>query len=856
LQNENCELPAINLQFSFFNLQFSILILHPSSLIHPMPFHILQTWQVLLRAATVLAIVACFSARPAVAQRPVSAGKGSYAEYPPPDAGRGALDMVQRKFALVDRTDRPIPTNKLWTALLEGKASGSLWMYPWRVDPRESGLELHFPIKWLSSGSDPMCDAPLRVSGVDFRSHGLQVKDWGDWTLSFRLPASESKYIDVTIGEGMPIVWAEPHGVELTVDAGRDATFTTINGAPVTFPSQGNTLVIAAAGRLYGLFVPPGTQFTQVAGKLLLQISRGKSFAAFAAIKDRRDLPAFSECAYSIPRGSRMDWAYDARRGKVTTTWTVKTEPLLAGKADVVMQGWLAHHWRGEATATKLDGPQYLTPRGLMQTAIGNRFQWVYDFDGFLPNLPAPREEGRKLGAIQREPGMEKRGMEQGATQRVPGRESDRLSPCSLLPAPRFDPQWMAQLLDNCARNPKYGDDSYWGGKDLLRFAQYMQMARELKSPEYGRLRELSRKSLADWLTYTPGEKAHYFTRYANWHALIGIKDSYDSARFNDQHFHYGYLTLSAALLGMEDPRFLADYGPMLRLVAKQYANWDRDDARFPFLRTFDIWAGHSWAGGLGSPGGNNQESSSEAMQSWIGLYLLGTMLDDAQMTAAGAMGYAMESRATMEYWFNVHGDILPAEYKHPIVGVLWSGGLVYGTYFSGDPGWIYGIQCLPQSPGLDYLVRDRRFAAKAFGEALAARKKKEGSDDLARMGDLGSVLLAQASLSDPEWAIGEFDRLWDANSPIVHKHFGAGTTYYNAHAYSALGYRLWNVHLSVPTSAVYYNAATKTVSFVVYNPKPEPVTVEASREGKVLGTLVAGPRQLTCVHKLRTAVP
>ena len=218
----------------------------------------------------------------------------------------------------------------------------------------------------------------------------------------------------------------------------------------------------------------------------------------------------------------------------------------------------------------------------------------------------------------------------------------------------------MERLLEYCADNPNYGDDSYWGGKDLLRFAQYMQMARELKSPTYSRLRELSRKSLADWLTYMPGEKAHYFVRYPNWHALIGIKDSYDSARFNDQHFHYGYTTLSAALLGMEDRQFLADYGPMLRLVAKQYANWDRDDPRFPFLRTFDIWAGHSWAGGLGSPGGNNQESSSEAMQSWIGLYLLGTMLDDAKMTAAGAMGYAIESRATMEYWFNQHGDILP----------------------------------------------------------------------------------------------------------------------------------------------------------------------------------------------------
>ena len=455
-------------------------------------------------------------------------------------------------------------------------------------------------------------------------------------------------------------------------------------------------------------------KFVETAGKMVLRHPAGEIIRGLCALRSAGDLATLARCAYSIPRDSRMDWSYDVRQGKVTTTWTVKTEPLLpvgtrySGSADVVLQGWLAHHWRDAASDVKLTGPEYLTPRGPLRTLLGNAFQWVYDFDGFLPNLPAPTSD------------------------------------------PTFDPQRMAQLIEYCAKNPKYGDDSYWGGKDLLRFAQYMQMARELKSPAYARLREQSRKSLADWLTYTPGEKSHYFTRYKNWHALIGIKDSYDSVRFNDQHFHYGYLTFSAALLGMEDPAFLADYKDMLRQVAKQYANWDRQDRRFPLLRTFDLWAGHSWAGGLGSPGGNNQESSSEAMQSWIGLYLLGTMLDDAEMTAAGAMGYAMESRATMEYWFNLHGDILPAEYKHPLVGVLWSGGQVYGTYFSGDPGWIYGIQCLPQSPGLDYLVRDPQFAAKAFRTALAARKAKEGSDDLAVMGDLGNVLLAQASWSIP----------------------------------------------------------------------------------------------------------
>jgi len=114
--------------------------------------------------------------------------------------------------------------------------------------------------------------------------------------------------------------------------------------------------------------------------------------------------------------------------------------------------------------------------------------------------------------------------------------------------------------------------------------------------------------------------------RYPNWPALVGFDSSYGSEQFNDHHFHYGYFTFASALLGMYDPTFLntTNYGAIAKLVAKEYANWDRTDQNFPFLRTFDIWAGHSDAGGFSSPGGNNQESSSEAMQSWGGLFLLG----------------------------------------------------------------------------------------------------------------------------------------------------------------------------------------------------------------------------------------
>ena len=747
----------------------------------------------------------------------VSVGRGSYASVPPAEAGKGAAEMLQRTIPLVDPSiDRAIPTNKYWTNLLKGKPTGELWVYPLRVDPKETGLALFFPKDWNAKGelkSDAQNDPLFKIEGVDFRSPSLLVKDWGDWTLSFRLPQSEARYLDITVGEGLPCVWVESKGVDLNLSPGAGSTFTDGRGVAVNFPFSGDRLVITANGRNYGLFFAPGTQLAREGDVLHLKFpASGRAFLTIAALSGPADLALFAQAAYSIPRDSRIDWAFDAPKGKVTTTWTVKTEPLVAGKPDVVVQGWLAHHWRDTTSAMKFDGPAYLTPRGTMKTSLGNAFSLTYDFEGILPFLPPPT----KLGL-----------------------------------ANDYDPARMAALLASCAQKTKYGNDSYWGGKDLTRFTQYLQMARELKDPSYPALLTAAKESLADWLTYTSGETAHYFAAYPNWHALVGFKDSYGSDRFNDQHFHYGYFTYAGALLGMEDPGFLKDYGEMLKLVAKQYANWDRKDTRFPLFRTFDIWAGHSWAGGTGSPGGNNQESTSEAMQSWIGLFYLGLMLDDSAMTSAAALGYAMESRATMEYWFNTNADVFSPNYKRPVIGVLWSGGQVYGTYFTGDPAWIYAIQTLPQCPGLDYLARKPAQARELYHTMLAARKAKEGSDDLAQMGDLGSVMLAAAALVDNDYAVKEFDRLWDAGVKNVTGHNASGTTYYQTHAYRKIGERQFDIRTSVPSASVYYNATTRVATFAAYNPKSQPVVVQVSKAGKIIGTFTAAPHRLTAVNKL-----
>lgn len=769
---------------------------------------------------------------------PVPVGKGSYASSPPPDVDHGKpAQMNDRRLYLVDPGARPIPTNKWWTQLVVAPFAKELWAYPLRVDPSPRGLAIYYPQKWRADGNDPQCDFPLGVEGIDFQATDSRAKAWSDWLVSFRLGESADKYMDVTLGEGMPYVWIEPRGVRLVLrlppNAGADAGFFNRAGKSVPLPVTGDCLGIAYAGRHYGVFAPDGTKFeiapnsdafTKAPGAAVAVTFAGKaSFLVVCPLPTAVDLEPFHAYAYAIPRDTRLSWHYDPVNALVTTDWKITTEPLKPGANPQVIQGWLPHHYLGTEKSMPFNRLAYLTPRGELRCAVGNEFSIAYPYTGIVPNLPAPQ----KVEA----------------------------------PNP-YDPARMRAYLAQIAAKPSFGADTYWGGKDVLRFGQGALMAQQTRDDSYRAFCDGLRGALENWFTYTPGEKDHFFTAYPRWGAIVGMSPSYGSGEFNDQHFHYGYFTFAAALMAAQDRQFAADYGPMAKLVAKEYANWDRDDTRFPFFRTFDIWAGHSWAGGTGSAGGENQESSSEAVQGWAGLIYLGQALGDRDMVAAGVMGYAMETRAAMEYWFNASGASFPPEWKHPVTGMVWSGGKVYGTYFTGDPAWIYGIQWLPASPMLSYLVRDPAFARKSYENMLAdVMAKKHGRHSAASAGPaspptiksfgdaLGSVMLGYVLMYDPAWACAQLDALWDEpGDRIAHNASQMAIMYYMAHSMRSLGRVDWTCHATSATSMVYINDATHTRTCVVWNPLPAAQTVEVYQEPghRLLGKVDASPQSLT----------
>ncbi len=659
---------------------------------------------------------------------------------------------------------------------------------------------------------------------TDFSPADARARAWSDWLVRFQMAESPDQLMDVTLGHGFPYVWVEFTGVSPTIRTGEGARYFDASG-DVSFPYVSDHLGVEYAGRCYGVFAPDGTTFRRSSDMLTAEFGGMDAYIAVAAMPTEGDLPTLHAHAYAIPRATRLDYALDMSAGVVNTQWTITAEAL-KGANSTVLQGWIPHHYRSTAHDLAFNGLAYRTPRGVLRCAAGNVFNIAYPFHGLLPTLPAPEVLG--TGAHD------------------------------------FDPERMAIYLAMYATNDSYGADTYWGGKDLVRYARYMGFAEQLDDPARAPLQDTLRAALMDWFTYVPGEIERYFAAYPNWGALVGFNESYYSFEFTDHHFHYGYFTTAAALLAMSDPAFLEAYGPMARLVAKEYANWERDDAQLPWLRTFDVWNGHSYAGGLSSPGGNNQESSSEAMQSWGGLFLLGTMLGDESMVATGAMGHAMEAAAIREYWLDYErylngpaaGNFSPS-YDETITGILFDSGQAYATYFSGDPAWIYGIQWLPISPFLNYLVKDPAFAEYQFDSMMAERDANPdiAENTISQMGgSLGNVILGYVQLFDPDWVAARMDALWDAGDPVATDNYTGGITYYFTHANRLLGEIQWDMHIDVPTSQVYYNADRDEHSYVVYNPSYEYILADVYRDDARIGFVLAAPRKLSRATELLEA--
>lgn len=212
------------------------------------------------------------------------------------------------------------------------------------------------------------------------------------------------------------------------------------------------------------------------------------------------------------------------------------------------------------------------------------------------------------------------------------------------------------------------------------------------------------RDKLIDYITPFFIRSLNYFNYDSSKSSLIATNPEFGNDRLNDHHFHYGYFIRMAAVLSKYDRSLIPKINSKIDQMVDDIANTDRTSDLYPYIRNFDTYEGHSWADGYGdTPDGNNQESSSEALNAWYAVYLWGKVTNNEKVSNVGSYLFATEKSSAYEYWWN-NKRIYKKPYEHMIASIVWGGKVDYSTWFSGETNMKYGIQILPVTPASSYL--------------------------------------------------------------------------------------------------------------------------------------------------------
>jgi hypothetical protein len=371
---------------------------------------------------------------------------------------------------------------------------------------------------------------------------------------------------------------------------------------------------------------------------------------------------------------------------------------------------------------------------------------------------------------------------------------------------------------------------------------------------------------------------SNVFQYNSDYNTFIGYPEGYQSAQnLDDKHFHYGYLLRSAAAIGRRDPAWLQAYLPFFNQVRSDVANYDRSSTRYPFLRNFSPFYGHNWADGVANGGnGNNQESTSEAINFAAGVIELGQVTNNPGWVDIGMYLYEEEILATEQYWFNQDGN--PNASSGQFFNGNWPDAFVQyqsnqgprknynisriiqaltdrSTFFAGDVSSELAIQATPLSASGLYLGRNPQWLSEMWAEYINQRNGDGAAQNTPYENILAGIQAqvagSNAGISDP----GPFGALARVNTP--HKIFYGAVNMQAKHwAYSlnALGQIDSSVIANTPNYAVFCKAASGAKcaggarTFVVYNAgnSNTTVTFKDADTGATVQTVSATANALT----------
>jgi endoglucanase Acf2 len=301
--------------------------------------------------------------------------------------------------------------------------------------------------------------------------------------------------------------------------------------------------------------------------------------------------------------------------------------------------------------------------------------------------------------------------------------------------------QLISTLQSDVAKTTITANDSYFAGKQLARAANLLDIAQQL-----GQTAQINQLKTILNTAFTARLGAKYFYYDTTIKGIAAQTKAFGSQDFNDHHFHYGYFIYAATILGRYDANFLKNNQKQINLLVADIASYNQT-ADFPVERNFDPYAAHSWAAGL-SPfaDGNNQESSSEAINAWNGVAAWANLTKNSQLESSATWMLSSEAATAKAAWRTVDTSTnYQKNFKAPLTSLNFGGKRTYATFFSDEPGVKLAIQLIPMNPVMATLSSDP-YINSVIGASITNNNYNV---------TLGDYDLMYVALADPAKALG-----------------------------------------------------------------------------------------------------
>lgn len=690
-------------------------------------------------------------------------------------------------FRTAAMLERAAPTNQWYSSVMFTRWSEVLHAVPLTAKASAKGLEVGYPQKTVVPTERKDVEilyphkAEITLRPLGFEPKAALLAGHSDWAVDIAFEAEKNTML-TTVAHGSPFVYAQLTQGDLSLDLASSLTGS-------LWPADPRVLLVRDATKTYAAFAPTGAQWVQVGSSWQMRLPADRRYASVAILPNDQDstIREFLAQAYSHIVDTRADYRVDRQKSEVITSFKLKTRTF-EGPEGTGIVGLYPHHWHQNPALPQRALGSLGSIRGDIRLFASSSFETRYRHTGFVPYWPGVQDAAQSkaiLGNLSKE-----------------ARRARRM---------------MLEI----------GQGPYWQGKGLQRISQLMSVADaegDVKTRD--ELLALVKGRFEEWLSGQ--SKRTYFHYSPTLGTVVSYPEEYDAVKdMNDHHFHYGYWIRAAADIGLRDPQWIKPerWGGMIDLLVADIATAERGRKDFPYLRNFDPYEGHSWASGVAlSPDGNNQESSSEAINAWAGLMLWGALQGRPELVELGTYLYATEIQAINHYWFDIHGLTLPKEYQNVEVSMLFGGKLAHNTWWIDEPRQIHGINLLPLTSSSTYLGESPDFVHKNMAALEREIKIYEGRGKRAKPHDIWQDLFAKyVALVDPAKGRARWDEWGSVELGDTRTHAQHWLAFLEGAGAPDLGVTAGTHFYAV------FKHANKGKTYMVFNPDPQARTVRFS---------------------------